>query len=184
MVAVKYFLRRGGVNTWSLPRGQCLEKESHLVGRIRSVRLKRKRTTVEKGRMKIVARADFCFKSGVTGPEPVPGQYGVSEIVLRCWICPLLVPDFLPPCLAAGLIGHRASKVDLRPDVGDVPTCEIGELLGTPHRSVSARTDTAPVSLTLLKRAMLEGIHVAWRPALTFQSCHFVSSHVARFIFP
>ena len=114
----------------------------------------------------------FASNPGVTGPEPVPGQYGVSEIVLRGWICPLLVPDFLPPCLAAGLIGHRASKVDLRPDVGDVPTCEIGELLGTPHRSVSARTDTAPVSLTLLKRAMLEGIHVAWRSALTFQSCH------------
>ena len=102
----------------------------------------------------------FASNPGVTGPEPVPGQYGVSEIVLRGWICPLLVPDFLPPCLAAGLIGHRASKVDLRPDVGDVPTCEIGELLGTPHRSVSARTDTAPVSLTLLKRAVLEGVHV------------------------
>jgi hypothetical protein len=31
---------------------------------------------------------------------------------------------------------------------------------------------------------MLEGVHVAWRTAFTFQSCHFVLSHVAGFISP
>ena len=29
-----------------------------------------------------------------------------------------------------------------------------------------------------------EGVHVAWRSAFAFQSCHFVSPHATRFIFP
>jgi len=29
---------------------------------------------------------------------------------------------------------------------------------------------------------LLEGVHVAWRPAFAFQSCHFVLSQVPRFI--
>jgi hypothetical protein len=31
---------------------------------------------------------------------------------------------------------------------------------------------------------VFEGVHVAWRAAFAFQSCHFVSSDVSRFIFP
>ena len=34
------------------------------------------------------------------------------------------------------------------------------------------------------RKPVLEGVHVAWRSAFAFQSCHFVSSQVARFIFP
>jgi hypothetical protein len=29
---------------------------------------------------------------------------------------------------------------------------------------------------------VLEGIHVAWKPAFAFQSCHFGLSQVSRFI--
>src|SRR4029077_11288667 len=41
----------------------------------------------------------------------------------------LLVPYFLPPCLAAAPIGNGAAEIHLRADVSDVPTCEVGELL-------------------------------------------------------
>jgi hypothetical protein len=34
------------------------------------------------------------------------------------------------------------------------------------------------------RQPVLEGIHIAWRSAFTFQSCHFVLSQVAGFIFP
>jgi hypothetical protein len=34
------------------------------------------------------------------------------------------------------------------------------------------------------RQPMLEGVHVAWRPAFAFQSCHFVSSHVGKIHFP
>jgi hypothetical protein len=34
------------------------------------------------------------------------------------------------------------------------------------------------------RKPVLEGVHIAGRSAFAFQSCHFVSSHVAGFIFP
>ena len=34
------------------------------------------------------------------------------------------------------------------------------------------------------RKPVLEGVHVAWRSAFAFQSCHFVSPHATRFIFP
>jgi hypothetical protein len=45
---------------------------------------------------------------------------------------------------------------------------------------------TKPAFLSPLlnrRQPVLEGVHIAWRPAFAFQSCHFVSSHVTRFIF-
>jgi hypothetical protein len=32
------------------------------------------------------------------------------------------------------------------------------------------------------RKPVLEGVHVAWRSAFAFQSCHFVSSEVSGFI--
>src|SRR5215472_10965232 len=32
------------------------------------------------------------------------------------------------------------------------------------------------------RKPVLEGVHIAWRPAFAFQSCHFVLSQVSRFI--
>jgi hypothetical protein len=32
------------------------------------------------------------------------------------------------------------------------------------------------------RQPVLEGVHVAWKSALAFQPCHFVLSHVVRFI--
>src|SRR5437870_13026631 len=41
----------------------------------------------------------------------------------------LLVPYFLPPCLAAAALGNGSAEIHLRADVSDVPTCEFSELL-------------------------------------------------------
>src|SRR5262245_43890446 len=52
------------------------------------------------------------------------------------WICLLLGPDFLPPCLAFGPTRHRAAEIHLRTDVANVPACEVGELLRLPFVSL------------------------------------------------
>jgi hypothetical protein len=41
---------------------------------------------------------------------------------------------------------------------------------------------TVNLSLGHTCKVVLEGVHVAWRSALAFQSCDFVSSQVAGFI--
>src|SRR5215471_3537120 len=52
------------------------------------------------------------------------------------WICSLLVPDFLPPCLRSGPNGNHGAEIHLRANVGNVPAREVGELLRLPFVSL------------------------------------------------
>jgi hypothetical protein len=79
------------------------------------------------------------------------------------------------PSLAVRLAG-TAMKVAMAVDTcSSPPLSAINPPEFAASRSPRGRSECLPRAVSGGK-AVLEGVHVAWRSALAFQSCHFVSS--------